>query len=59
MGDFAVWATSKEAPFLHGRFVWCSWDVEEMRKGKVGKRMQEDPYYLRASIVRLAAGMEA
>jgi NAD(P)-dependent dehydrogenase (short-subunit alcohol dehydrogenase family) len=57
-GNFAVWAASKEAAFLHGRFVWCSWDVEEMRGGEVRKRMQEDPYYLRASIVGLAAGMK-
>ncbi|KAF2026990.1 NAD(P)-binding protein, partial [Setomelanomma holmii] len=25
--DFAVWSSSKEARFLHGRFVWCNWDI--------------------------------
>ncbi|KAJ4346519.1 uncharacterized protein N0V89_010450 [Didymosphaeria variabile] len=30
-GDFAVWASTKEARFLHGRFVWCNWDVDEMK----------------------------
>lgn len=30
-GDFAVWAASKEARFLHGRLVWSGWDVEELK----------------------------
>lgn len=30
-GNFAVWASTEEARFLHGRFVWCNWDVEEMK----------------------------
>ena len=44
---------------MHGRFVWCSWDVEEMKNGEMRKRIEEDAYYLRASIVGLAAGMKA
>ncbi|KAH6951207.1 hypothetical protein BKA56DRAFT_682264 [Ilyonectria sp. MPI-CAGE-AT-0026] len=34
---FAVWAATPEAEFLHGRFAWASWDVEEMRSGDVNK----------------------
>jgi NAD(P)-dependent dehydrogenase (short-subunit alcohol dehydrogenase family) len=29
-GDFIVWATSKEAKFLAGRFAWVNWDVGEL-----------------------------
>jgi hypothetical protein len=58
-GSFAVWAASKEAAFLHGRFVWCSWDVEEMATGEIRKRIDEDPYYLKASIVGLRDGFRA
>lgn len=27
---FAVWLASPEADFLHGRFLWAHWDVEQM-----------------------------
>lgn len=30
-GDFVVWVASPEAKFLKGKFVWCNWDVEEMK----------------------------
>ena len=52
-GGFAVWAASKNAAFLHGRFVWTSWDIEELSTGELRKRIDEDPLYLRASIVGL------
>ncbi|KAJ5105267.1 short-chain dehydrogenase/reductase [Penicillium alfredii] len=29
-GDFCVWASTKAAAFLHGRFVWANWDVDEL-----------------------------
>ncbi|CAM1507860.1 Fc.00g047080.m01.CDS01 [Cosmosporella sp. VM-42] len=29
-GDFTVWAASDEAKFLNGRFVWATWDVNEL-----------------------------
>jgi hypothetical protein len=58
-GAFAVWAASKEAAFLHGRFVWSSWDVEEMATGDIRKRIDEDYYYLRGSIVGLRMGFSA
>ena len=35
-GQFCVWLASAEADFLRGRFVWASWDVDEMvaRRGE-------------------------
>ena len=30
-GNFCVWLTSPEAAFLHGRFVWVNWDVDELK----------------------------
>ncbi|KAI9692017.1 MAG: hypothetical protein M1820_009592 [Bogoriella megaspora] len=44
-GHFAVWLASKEAEFLHGRFVWAHWDVEEL-KGLKG-RVENEPLFLR------------
>jgi hypothetical protein len=29
-GNFYVWAATKKAAFLHGRFVWTNWDVYEL-----------------------------
>ncbi|KAJ5746496.1 hypothetical protein N7520_011678 [Penicillium odoratum] len=28
--NFAVWAASPKAAFLHGRFAWAKWNVEEL-----------------------------
>lgn len=58
-GGFAVWSTTEEASFLHGRFAWASWDVNEMINGSVKKRILEDPYYLRVSVVGLSEGLNA
>ncbi|KAF2028081.1 NAD(P)-binding protein [Setomelanomma holmii] len=55
-GDFAVWAASKDAAFLHGRIVWVSWDVEELATGDLRKRIDEDFYFLRGTIAGLDAG---
>ncbi|KAK9413203.1 hypothetical protein SUNI508_11979 [Seiridium unicorne] len=30
-GQFAVWAATEQAAFLHGRFAWAAWDVDELR----------------------------
>ncbi|KAH7310723.1 hypothetical protein B0I35DRAFT_397050 [Stachybotrys elegans] len=49
-GHFAVWAASKEAAFLHGRFVWANWDMEEIKNGPVGERIQSDEHYLKVGI---------
>lgn len=56
---FAVWAASKEAAFLHGRFVWASWDVEEMASGNVRKQIEDDPYFLRSAIFPLKQGFKS
>jgi NADP-dependent 3-hydroxy acid dehydrogenase YdfG len=29
--SFMVWAASKEAKFLNGRFAWANWDVDELK----------------------------
>lgn len=57
--DFAVWAASKDAEFLHGRMVWCSWDVDELRTGEIRKRLDEDFNFLRVTVSGLKGGMLA
>lgn len=49
-GHFAVWATSREAEFLHGRFVWAAWDVDELRSGEIRKLIDKEPYYLQIGV---------
>ncbi|KAI0448777.1 short-chain dehydrogenase [Xylaria acuta] len=49
-GHFAVWAASPEAKFLHGRFVWASWDVEKLQSGEIRRRIDEDSAYLKIGI---------
>lgn len=36
-GDFCAWAATPQAHFLHGRFVWANWDVDELiqRQGSI------------------------
>ena len=54
--DYAVWASSSEASWLHGRFVWAHWDVEELRKAaadatsEVAKGLKADEGYLKVGI---------
>ena len=33
-GQFFVWATTDEAEFLSGRFVWAEWDIDELKARK-------------------------
>lgn len=49
-GQFAVWAASEEAKFLHGRFVWAKWDVTELCKGPLRERIDNDPEFLQVSV---------
>jgi NAD(P)-dependent dehydrogenase (short-subunit alcohol dehydrogenase family) len=49
-GHFALWASSDEAEFLHGRFVWASWDVNELSSGELRVRIDTDPNYLKIGI---------
>jgi hypothetical protein len=57
-GSFAVWATTKEAEFLHGRSVWASWDVEELSTGELRKRFDEDFYFLRVSVAGMSGAFK-
>lgn len=49
-GAFSVWAASDEARFLHGRFVWAAWDVDEMKQGEVAARVESDPSFLKVGV---------
>ncbi|KAK2044678.1 short chain dehydrogenase [Colletotrichum somersetense] len=52
-GNFAVWAASEEARFLHGRFVWAKWDVEELKTGEIGDKIRKNDDYLKLGVVGL------
>ncbi|PGH04211.1 hypothetical protein AJ80_08556 [Polytolypa hystricis UAMH7299] len=49
-GQFAVWATSSAAAFLHGRFVHANWDVNELQGMEVKKRLEEDSEFLEVGV---------
>ncbi|KAH8885457.1 NAD(P)-binding protein [Thozetella sp. PMI_491] len=49
-GQFAVWAVSDEAKFLHGRFTWAKWDVEEMMSDAFRQKVDGDPTYLKVGV---------
>ncbi|KAL7800037.1 hypothetical protein V8C37DRAFT_2549 [Trichoderma ceciliae] len=46
----AVWAASDEAAFLHGRFIWSAWDVEELQSGQLRERIDKDEQFLRIGV---------
>lgn len=49
-GAEAVWLASPEAKFLHGRFVWASWDVDELKSGEIRKAIEEDVEFLKIGV---------
>ncbi|KAI0195998.1 putative short-chain dehydrogenase [Xylaria flabelliformis] len=49
-GDYAVWAASPEAKFLHGRFTWAAWDVDQLKTGELRKRIDEEPAFLKIGV---------
>lgn len=49
-GAFAVWCASGEAAFLHGRFVWSAWDVDELKSGPIRDRLDKDGQFLRIGV---------
>ncbi|PTB69721.1 NAD(P)-binding protein [Trichoderma citrinoviride] len=55
-GQFAVWAASREAEYLHGRFVWANWDVDEV-KAVLGKQIAEEPNFLKVGIEGLSENL--
>lgn len=48
-GQFALWAATPEAGFLHGRFVWAAWDVDELQS-KEFRKLLEDANYLKIGV---------
>lgn len=55
-GSEAVWLASPEARFLHGRFVWASWDVDELKSGEIRKTIEEDFDFLKIGVHGLKGG---
>ncbi|KAM0254707.1 hypothetical protein ACHAQJ_006488 [Trichoderma viride] len=55
-GQFAVWAASREAEYLHGRFVWANWDVDEV-KAVLGKQISEEPNFLKVGMEGLSESL--
>ncbi|KAM7195416.1 NAD(P)-binding protein [Rhypophila sp. PSN 637] len=49
-GNFAVWAATDEAEFLHGRWVEAHWDVDELKSVKFRERLEGDRYFLRMGL---------
>ncbi|KAL2797416.1 hypothetical protein BJX66DRAFT_92438 [Aspergillus keveii] len=49
-GQFAVWASSDEAKFLHGRFVHSNWDVTELQYGSARGLIDDDPEFLKIGV---------
>nr|AEN14448.1 short-chain dehydrogenase/reductase [Lentinula edodes] len=49
--DFAVWSASPEAAWLHGRFVWAHWDVDELKSDKeITKRLEQESGFLKVAV---------
>ena len=44
----AVWLASKDAAFLHGRYVWANWDADELTEMK--DRILADPAFLKVGV---------
>lgn len=49
-GAEAVWLASPEARFLHGRFIWASWDVDELKSDEIRKAIAEDVDFLKIGV---------
>ena len=47
--DFAVWLAGPQSDFLHGRYVWAEWDVDELIALK--EKVEQDPLFLRLGLV--------
>ena len=52
-GNFYVWASTKKAAFLHGRFVWVNWDVDELIAMKA--KLEADPGFLKVGLQGVAS----
>ncbi|KAF5006794.1 hypothetical protein FDECE_6849 [Fusarium decemcellulare] len=56
-GHFAVWAANPEARFLHGRFVWANWDIEELQSGPIRQQIDQDEHFLKVGVEGLSEKM--
>ncbi|CCT67930.1 related to peroxisomal short-chain alcohol dehydrogenase [Fusarium fujikuroi IMI 58289] len=56
-GHFSVWAATPEASFLHGRFVWANWDVDELKTGPVREQIDTDEHFLKVGVEGLSEKM--
>jgi hypothetical protein len=45
--SWCVWASTKQAKFLHGRFLWTDWGVEELLEMK---EKFQDPGFLKIGL---------
>jgi hypothetical protein len=54
-GQFAVWASSDEAKFLHGRFVHSNWDITELQAGASRGLIDKDPDFLKIGVKGLGS----
>ena len=45
-----MWAASPGARFLHGRFVWSTWDVDDLASGGVRAQIDADPWLLKVGV---------
>ncbi|KAF5369146.1 hypothetical protein D9757_011079 [Collybiopsis confluens] len=49
--DFSVWAASPEASWLHGRFLWAHWDVDELKADpEISKQLAQEKGYLKIGV---------
>jgi len=46
--SYLVWATSPEAAFIKGRFVWVHWDVHELKA--LLEKKKDDKGFLRTAV---------
>ncbi|EEY19310.1 conserved hypothetical protein [Verticillium alfalfae VaMs.102] len=49
--DYGVWAATKEAEFLHGKFVWAGWDMDELRSEESQRQFERNPRHLSIRLV--------
>ncbi|TKA82218.1 hypothetical protein B0A55_07513 [Friedmanniomyces simplex] len=50
VGQFCTWVATSEAEFLHGRFVWAQWDVDELIAFK--DKMAANPEFMTIELVQ-------
>ncbi|KAF4826564.1 hypothetical protein CGCTS75_v008958 [Colletotrichum tropicale] len=53
-GHFVLWAASRQAEFLHGRFIWANWDVDELRGEEFKKALEDNPNFLTVGVEGLS-----